>query len=181
MEPHLKDQLVDLRLRLKALPTDIPILKTSKYNYSNLEPDRFGNRVDGLKLVERGPETEAVPVDKWVADTLEAAQGLILAAGKASSPEVELSTHDHLDIELVSGGSQTPHSPPINKPKATKKKKAKIVESDTSVVHLYRDAKLIPAKGKGGAKLDPLMDLVSVNPYLKSNPQKMIVRCAGRI
>ncbi|KAG1744170.1 uncharacterized protein EDB91DRAFT_1050960, partial [Suillus paluster] len=110
--------LVDLRHCLKALPTDIPILKTSKYNFSNFEPDadwtaeigevgavnrepqvRFGNRADGLKLVERGPETEAVvdvfkkwiqkyPSDivlqKWVTDTLEGARrGLIRAAGKA--------------------------------------------------------------------------------------------------
>jgi hypothetical protein len=57
---------------------------------------RFGNRVNGLKLVERGPEIEAVVdvfetwikkypgdiiLEKWVTDTLEATRGLILAAG----------------------------------------------------------------------------------------------------
>jgi hypothetical protein len=119
MQPHLKDQLlVDLRLCLKALPTDIPIPKQSKYNFSNFHgPDadwtaeigevgtvnrelevRFGNRVDGLKLIERGPEMEAavdvfetwikkypddIILEKWATDTLEVAQGLIRAAGKA--------------------------------------------------------------------------------------------------
>lgn len=46
-------------------------------------------------------------------------------------------------------------------------------------MHLYTDAERVPAKGKGGAKVDPLMDLLSVNTYLKSDPKKMIVRCAG--
>jgi hypothetical protein len=107
MQPHLKDRLVELRLCLKALPTDIPIPKESKYNFSNFSPDadwttdigevgavnqelevRFGNWADGLKLVERGPEIEAVVdvfetwiekypgdiiLEKWVDDTLEAA------------------------------------------------------------------------------------------------------------
>jgi hypothetical protein len=59
---------------------------------------RFGNQADGLKLVEQGPEIEAVVdvfetwiekypgdiiLEKWVDDTLEAARGLIVAAGKA--------------------------------------------------------------------------------------------------
>ena len=78
----------------------------------------------------------------------------------------------------MSSESKTPHSPPGAK--ASKKKKSKIVKSDAvSIMHLYTDAKQIPAKGKGGAKVDPLMDLLSVNTYLKSDPQKMIVRCAG--
>ena len=59
-----------------------------------------------------------------------------------------------------------------------KNKKAK-TDSGMSLMHLYRDADPIPAKGKGGAKVDPLMDLISVNTYLESDPQKMIVRCAG--
>lgn len=46
-------------------------------------------------------------------------------------------------------------------------------------MRLYQDAEPIPVKGKGGAKVDPLMDLISVNTYLRSNPQKMVVRCAG--
>jgi hypothetical protein len=115
MQPHLKEQLVQLRLCLKALPTDIPIPEQSKYNFSKFSPDaewtaeigevgavnrelevRFGNRVNGLKLVERGPEIEAVVdvfetwikkypgdiiLEKWVTDTLEATRGLILATG----------------------------------------------------------------------------------------------------
>ncbi|KAG1856713.1 hypothetical protein F4604DRAFT_1685363 [Suillus subluteus] len=59
---------------------------------------RLGSRVNGLKFVERGPEMEAIVhvfetwakkfpgdviLEKWVNDTLEAARGLILAAGKA--------------------------------------------------------------------------------------------------
>jgi hypothetical protein len=39
MQPHLKDQLVQLRLCLKALPTDIPIPEQSKYNFSEFSPD----------------------------------------------------------------------------------------------------------------------------------------------
>ncbi|KAG1869622.1 hypothetical protein F4604DRAFT_1682164 [Suillus subluteus] len=63
-----------------ALPTDIPVppATESKYEFSDFSPDaewttdigeagavnresevRFGNRINGLKLVERGPETEA--------------------------------------------------------------------------------------------------------------------------
>jgi len=107
MQLHLKDCLVELQLCLEALPTDIPIPKESKYNFSNFSPDadwttdigevgavnrelevRFGNRADGLKLVKRGPDIEAVVdvfetwiekypgdiiLEKWVDDTLEAA------------------------------------------------------------------------------------------------------------
>ncbi|KAG2126796.1 hypothetical protein DEU56DRAFT_758780 [Suillus clintonianus] len=103
----------------QSLPADIPIPKESKYKFSNFSPDaewavdigeaaavnrelevRLGSRVDGLKLVERGPEMEAIVhvfetwtkrfpgdviLEKWVDDTLEAARGLILAAGKAVS------------------------------------------------------------------------------------------------
>jgi hypothetical protein len=109
MQPHLKDCFVELRLCLEALPTDIPIPKESKYNFSNFSLDadwttdigevgavnrelevRFGNRADRLKFVERGPEIEAIVdvfetwiekypgdiiLEKWVDDTLEAAQG----------------------------------------------------------------------------------------------------------
>ncbi|KAG1795525.1 hypothetical protein EV424DRAFT_1598569 [Suillus variegatus] len=189
MQQHLKDQLVELRQCLEALPTDIPVPRAmeSKYKFSDFSPDaewaadigeagavnreleiRFGNRVDGLKLIERGPETEAVVdvletwikkcpgdiiLEKWVDDILKAAQGVILAAGQAL--------------------------PSANGAKPSKKKKSKTVEPDVSVMHLYTDAERVPAKGKGGAKVDPLMDLLSVNTYLKSDPKKMIVRCAG--
>ncbi|KAG1892207.1 hypothetical protein F4604DRAFT_1948665 [Suillus subluteus] len=194
MQQHLKDQLVELRQCLKALPTDIPVppATESKYKFSDFSPDaewtidigeagavnrelevRFGNCVNNLKLVERGPETEAVVdvleiwiekcpgdiiLEKWVHDILEAAQSVILAAGKAL-PKYLHQSNDDPDIELVSY--------PIKKAKASKKKKIKIVESDVSVMHLYTDAEHKPAKGKGGAK------------YLKSNPKKMIVRCSG--
>jgi hypothetical protein len=61
----------------------------------------------------------------------------------------------------------------VNKVKASKKKKkATVAESNTSVMHLYKDAEPIPVKGRGGAKVDPLMDLVSVNTYLRSHPEK---------
>ncbi|KAG1794746.1 uncharacterized protein BJ212DRAFT_1306765 [Suillus subaureus] len=39
MQPHLKDRLVELQLCLEALPTEIPIPKESKYNFSNFGPD----------------------------------------------------------------------------------------------------------------------------------------------
>ncbi|KAG1865559.1 hypothetical protein DFJ58DRAFT_771567, partial [Suillus subalutaceus] len=175
MQQHLKDQLVELRQCLKALPTDIPVppATESKYKFSDFSPDaewtidigeagavnrelevRLGNRVNGLKLVERGLEIEAVVdvlgtwiekcpgdiiLEKWVHDILEAAQSVILAAGK-ELPKYLHQSNDDPDIELVSS--------PIKKAKASKKKKIKIVESDVSVMHL------------------------------KSNP-KMIVRCSG--
>ena len=123
MQLHTKDQLAELRLCLRVLPKDIPIPSPQqlKYNFSNFSPDaewtvdigevaavnrelevRFGSRV---KLVERGPETEAIvdvlekwtqkyPYDiilqKWVDDALEAARGLILAAGGIVSHFAEI-------------------------------------------------------------------------------------------
>ncbi|KAG1787909.1 uncharacterized protein HD556DRAFT_1200291, partial [Suillus plorans] len=81
--------LVELRQCLEALPTDIPVPRAmeSKYKFSDFSPDaewaadigeagavnreleiRFGNRVDGLKLIERGPETEAMVdvLETWI-------------------------------------------------------------------------------------------------------------------
>jgi hypothetical protein len=49
----------------------------------------------------------------------------------------------------------------------------------TSVLDMFIDADLKEAKGPGGAKIDPLLDLVSSMAYLKSDPDKLIVRCAG--
>ncbi|KAG2030499.1 hypothetical protein BDR03DRAFT_1003531 [Suillus americanus] len=172
MQQHLKDQLVELRQCLKALPTDIPVPLAieSKYKFSNFSPDAEWT-ID-IGEAERGPETEAIVdvletwikkcpgdiiLEKWVHDILEAVQSVILAAGKPL-PKSLYQSNDNLDIEL-----------------ASKKKKIKIVGSDVSVMHLYTDAKHIPAKGKGGAKADPLMDLLSVNTYLTSNPKKIIV------
>ena len=134
MQQHLKDQLDELRLCLRALPSDIPIPRESKYKFSDFSPDadwivdagevaavnrelevRLGSRINGHKLVERGPEMEAVvPVlktwvekypgdiilEKWVCDILEAARGLILASGNAVSQsyylsdKTELTSHD---------------------------------------------------------------------------------------
>jgi hypothetical protein len=44
---------------------------------------------------------------------------------------------------------------------------------------LFIDADPKEAKGPGGAKTDPLLDLVSAMAYMKSDPGKLIVRCAG--
>ena len=119
MHQRLKDELTELQVSLKELPMDIPIPKQSKYNFSNfsLDPDwitdvgevgavnrelevRLGSRVNGLKIIERGPDTEAIVdvlqiwiekysgniiLEKWVHDILQAAQGLILVSGKAVS------------------------------------------------------------------------------------------------
>ncbi|KAG2060035.1 hypothetical protein BDR06DRAFT_1003088 [Suillus hirtellus] len=119
MKQQIQDQLVELRLCLEALPMDIPVplAGESRYNFSDFSMDpewaadigeagavnrelevRFGSCVDGLKLTERGPKTEAVMdvletwiekcpgdilLEKWVHNILKAAQGAILAAGKA--------------------------------------------------------------------------------------------------
>ncbi|KAG1843545.1 hypothetical protein F4604DRAFT_255426 [Suillus subluteus] len=122
MEPT-KDRLAELRQYLKALPSNIPVPKESKYNFSDFSLDadwtaeigeaaavnrelevRFGSRAGGLKIVERGPETEAVVdvletwiekypgdilLEKWIYDTLEAARGLILAAGNTSRTSIQ--------------------------------------------------------------------------------------------
>ncbi|KAG1868376.1 hypothetical protein DFJ58DRAFT_911484 [Suillus subalutaceus] len=105
------------------------------------------------------------------ADYVRDASGTNLDIRATFLPKSLHQSNDDPDIELVSS--------PIKKAKASKKKKIKIVESDVSVMHLYTDAEHKPAKGKGGVKVDPLMDLLSVNTYLKSNPKKMIARCAG--
>jgi hypothetical protein len=80
------------------------------------EINGFGNRVNGLKLVERGPEIEAVVdvfetwikgypgdiiLEKWVTDTLEATRGLILAAPVAKAITCLESTHSNVsDVYL---------------------------------------------------------------------------------
>ncbi|KAJ8580562.1 hypothetical protein M405DRAFT_869382 [Rhizopogon salebrosus TDB-379] len=134
---------------------------------------RFGNHVNGLKLVERGPEIEAV-VDVFETWIKKYPGDVILEKWLPTSPhETEPPPHDHwhdTQVKLVLSGSTMHCSPPVNKVKASKKKKkAMVVKSNTSVMHLYRDAEPIPVKGRGGAKV---MDLVSVNTYLKSNPEK---------
>ena len=61
-----------------------------------------------------------------------------------------------------------------------KKKPNGVVNYDpTSALDMFIDADPKEAKGSGGAKTDPLLDLVSVMAYMKSNPGKLIVRCAG--
>jgi hypothetical protein len=69
----------------------------------------------------------------------------------------------------------------VLKPKKKPKKKPNgVVNYDpTSVLDTFIDADPKEAKGPGGAKTDPLLDLVSTMAYMKSNPGKLIVRCAG--
>ncbi|KAG1888570.1 hypothetical protein F4604DRAFT_959028 [Suillus subluteus] len=86
MQPNLKDRLAELRQYLKALPSNIPVPKESKYNFSDFSLDaadwtaeigevaavnrevRFGSRAGGLKIMERGPETEAAVdvLETWI-------------------------------------------------------------------------------------------------------------------
>jgi hypothetical protein len=99
----------------------------------------------------------------------------------AKSLDVEKSLDDYgthggsVDIEPESHRDAS--AAPTKKPKK-KKARTATYESSSSIMHLYDDAEPTIAKGKGGAKVDPLLDLISVNTYLKSNPKKMIVRCA---
>lgn len=69
--------------------------------------------------------------------------------------------------------------PPPAKPKKSRQKKV-VAYNPTSVLDQYIDIPPEMAKGPGGAKPDPLLDLVSSHAYLKSDPaKKKIVRCAG--
>jgi hypothetical protein len=73
-----------------------------------------------------------------------------------------------------------PSGAPARKPKKKSKKPNGVVAYDpTSVLDMFIDADPKEAKGPGGAKTDPLLDLVSSMAYLKSDPDKLIVRCAG--
>ena len=64
--------------------------------------------------------------------------------------------------------------------KKPKKKPNGVVDYDpTSVLDVFIDADPKEAKGPGGAKTDPLLELVSTMAYMKSDPGKLIVRCAG--
>ena len=61
-----------------------------------------------------------------------------------------------------------------------KKKPNGVVDYDpTSALDMFVDADPKEAKGPGGAKTDPLLDIVSVMAYMKSDPGKLIVHCAG--
>lgn len=105
----------------------------------------------------------------------------------AKSLDVEKPSDDYgtisgsVEVEPVLRTSEPHQDASMALTKKPKKKKARTAayESSSSIMHLYDDAEPMVAKGKGGAKVDPLLDLVSVNTYLKSNPKKMIVRCAG--
>ncbi|KAG1844863.1 hypothetical protein F4604DRAFT_1662817, partial [Suillus subluteus] len=177
MEPNLKDRLAELRQYLKALPSNIPVPKESKYNFSDFSLDadwtaeigeaaavnrelevRFGSRAGDLKIVERGPETEAVVdvletwiekypgdilLEKWVYDTLEAARGLILAAGN---------TLPVFDVEVDS----TKHKP-VNVNNHQPEKRKKVQKLDTHVLSTFDDDRYLDADEdedarKGGAK-----------------------------
>jgi hypothetical protein len=75
---------------------------------------------------------------------------------------------------------EKPSRAPAKKPKKKPKKLNGVVAYDpTSVLDMFIDADPKEAKGPGGAKTDPLLDLVSSMAYLKSDPDKLIVRCAG--
>ncbi|KAG1842225.1 hypothetical protein F4604DRAFT_1938953 [Suillus subluteus] len=132
---------------------NIPVPKESKYNFSDFSLDadwtaeigeaadvnreleaRFGSRAGGLKIVERGPEPEAVVdvletwikkypgdilLEKWVYDTLEAARGLI-----------PCSRQHFLDVEVDS----TKHKPVnVNNHQPEKRKKSAASKTAPSV------------------------------------------------
>lgn len=87
---------------------------------------------------------------------------------------------DVSDVPNTSNKSTAPkkaYGQSVLKPK---KKPNGVVDYDpTSALDMFIDADPKEAKGPGGAKTDPLLDLVSVMAYMKSNPGKLIVRCAG--
>ncbi|KAG1724896.1 uncharacterized protein EDB91DRAFT_1062575 [Suillus paluster] len=216
MHQHLKDQLAELRLCLVALPTDIPIRKESKYKFSDFSPDaewiaeigeaaainrelevRLGSRVNGLKLVERGLEMEAIVhvfetwtkkypgdiiLEKWVNDTLEAARGLILAAGKALPvPASKLSSMEKKPVK-VNHTTQIPE-----------KCKHKVQKLNTHILSTFNDDQYISAgededNRKGGAKMHPLLRKVSkpshlaiMVDYLKTQLNLTIMFDGGKI
>jgi hypothetical protein len=93
---------------------------------------------------------------------------------------------DDIDVSNASNTSNKPIVPEnaseasVLKPKKKPKKPNGVVNYDpTSVLDMFIDADLKEAKGPGGAKTDPLLDLVSTMAYMKSNPGKLIVRCTG--
>ncbi|KAG1827904.1 hypothetical protein EV424DRAFT_1555001 [Suillus variegatus] len=203
MQPNLKDRLAELRQYLKALPSNIPIPKESTYNFSNFSPDldwtaeigeaaavnrelevRFGSRAGGLKMVERGPETEAVVdvletwikkypgdilLEKWTYDILEAARGLILAAGN---------TLPVLDVEVDSMKHK-----PVNVNNHQPEKRKKVQKLDTHILSTFDDDRYLTADEgedarKGGAKMHPLLRKISKPCHLASDPTATkIVRC----
>ena len=71
--------------------------------------------------------------------------------------------------------------PAKTKKKPTKKKNGVVKYDPTCVLEaMYIDADPKVAKGPGGAKTDPLLDLVLAHVYLKSNLNgKLLVCCAG--
>jgi len=79
-----------------------------------------------------------------------------------------------------STGPEKPLGAPAQKPKKKSKKPNGVVMYDpTSVLDMFIDMDPKEAKGPGGAKTDPLLDLMSSMAYLKSDPEKLIVCCAG--
>ncbi|KAG1874777.1 hypothetical protein DFJ58DRAFT_910303 [Suillus subalutaceus] len=117
--------LLPLIVTLVSTWLNIPVPKESKYNFSDFSLDADWTAEIG-EAADRGPEPEAVVdvletwikkypgdilLEKWVYDTLEAARGLILAAGN---------TLPVLDVEVDS----TKHKPVnVNNHQPEKRKK----------------------------------------------------------
>jgi hypothetical protein len=105
------------------------------------------------------------------------------------SPEISTApgtVNDDVDVSSASYTSNTSKSvkirpeEPTKKPKKPRKKPNGQIEYDaTSVLDMFTDAADPTPKCPGGAKVDPLLNLVSAMAYLKSEPEKLIVRCAG--
>jgi len=75
---------------------------------------------------------------------------------------------------------EKPSGAPAKKPKKKSKKPNGVAAYDpTSVLDMFIDVDPKEAKGPGGAKTDPLLDLVLSMAYLKSDLDKLIVHCAG--
>ncbi|KAG1735854.1 hypothetical protein EDD22DRAFT_852321 [Suillus occidentalis] len=160
MQQHLKDQLAELQLCLAALPADIPIPKESesKYKFSNFSSDaEWAADIGEAAAVNQELEVSDVILEKWVDNTLEAAQGLILAARKA------------LPV-LISDLSSMKQKPT----KIPRKQKPKAQKLDTHILSTFNDDRYISAdededSRKGGAKMHPLLCKVSKPCHLASD------------
>lgn len=101
------------------------------------------------------------------------------------APPVPDSDNDDSDASDMSDTLNTPKvsgnisDAPRKRQKKSQKKNGTIPYDPASVLDMFVDAAPTLAKGPGGAKVDPLLDLVSKMAYLKTNPTKLIVRCAG--
>ncbi|KAG1846510.1 hypothetical protein C8R48DRAFT_677837 [Suillus tomentosus] len=177
MQPNLKDRLAELRQYLKVLPSNIPVPKESMYHFSNFSPDldwtadfreaaavnrelevRFGSRAGGLKIVERGPETEAVVdvLETWI---------------KKYPGNVLLENQQYfLNVKADS----TKHKP-VNVNNNQPEKRNKVQKLNTHILSTFdNDWYLTADEGKdawkGGAKMHPLLRKIVKPCHLASNP-----------